>query len=81
LQALGEVFTFNGISNEVAHLYIAWDVELGAGRPESAEIITIHPTPVAQALHMAQTNQIQDAPSALALLRAAPYLKHAHNTP
>jgi ADP-ribose pyrophosphatase len=74
-QALGAFFTSNGFTNEVAHLFIAWGVVLGESDRESAEILTIHPVPATDALEMVRTNQLQDGPSALALLLAEPFLR------
>lgn len=71
---LGSVSTANGISNEIAHLWLASGVVLGQNQLEAAEVLSVHPTPVAKALAMARSNQIQDGPSALALLLAEPYL-------
>lgn len=72
---LGKINTANGRSNELAHLYVAWDVVLGENKLESAEILTVHPTPTKTAIEMVYNNQIEDGPSALAILLAAPHLK------
>ncbi|MGB1253507.1 MAG: NUDIX domain-containing protein [Candidatus Promineifilaceae bacterium] len=72
---LGEFFPSNGFSNEIAHFYIAWDVVLGEQMLESAEAITVHPTPLDDVLHMIRSNQLKDAPSALAILLAAPKIR------
>lgn len=68
IEYLGEFFPSNGFSNEVAHLYVAWDVALGEQKLESAEAITVHPTSLDDALRMIRNNQLKDAPSALAIL-------------
>ena len=72
---LGRVATANGRANEIAHLYLAFDVELGESAHESAEVMTIHPLPIEEVIRRVYDNEIQDAPSALALLMAAPHLK------
>lgn len=69
-------YTANGFSNEVGHYFLATGVELSAPTAhESTEVMTIHPTPIADALHMARSGQISDGPSALALLLAEPKLR------
>lgn len=76
-QALGAVFTSNGFTNEQAHLFIAWDVALGENAPEAAEVLTVHPTPSAEVFRRVRANQLQDGPSALALLLAEPFVRAA----
>lgn len=73
-QEINWFYTTNGVSNEKGTVFLATGVHLGLPVPEPAEVMTIHPLPVAKALHMARTGQITDAPSALALLLAEPYL-------
>ncbi len=74
---LGEYETANGRSNSTAFIYLAKNVVLGESALESAEILTVHPTPIEQVRHMLATNQIKDAPSALGLYLALP---HIHNS-
>lgn len=78
LTCLGEFFPSNGFTNEVAHLHIGWDVKLGDQQLESAEIITVHPVPLDDALAMIRTNQLKDAPSALAILLAEPHIRNRY---
>ncbi len=72
---IGPFYGSNGISNELGHIYLARGVTLGQPQHEAAEVIEIHRVPVAEALRMAQANEISDGPSALALLLCAPYLQ------
>lgn len=65
---VGQFYTSNGISNEVAHIYLAIGVTLHETAHEPAEVMEIHPVPLAEALRMARANEISDGPSALALL-------------
>ena len=74
LNYINHFYTANGISNEVGHIFLATDVTLGQPKHEATEVIESHPTPIPQALHMARSLQIRDAPSALALLICEPYL-------
>ncbi|MBK8434899.1 MAG: NUDIX hydrolase [Chloroflexi bacterium] len=67
-QYFGRYFSANGFCDEAFHVYLATGVQLGQPEHEPLEIIEIHPTPILHALHMAQTGQITDGMSALALL-------------
>ena len=71
----GRFYTANGICNEVAHVYIAGDVTLGQTQHEAAEVIEVHPLPLEEILSMARANQINDGPTALALLLAETRLR------
>lgn len=71
LEQMGQFYTMNGIGNEVAHVFLATGVMLGKPQHESTEVLEIRPTPIAEALHMARSNEISDGPSALALLLCA----------
>ena len=73
-QEVGWFYSSNGISNEKAHIFLATGVTLGPTAHEPAEVMTLHRKPLAEALHMARTAQINDGPSALALILAEPYL-------
>lgn len=68
LDYVGQFYTSNGISNEIAHIFLASDVQLGEPNHEPAEIIEIHRKPIREVLKMARENKISDGPSALALL-------------
>lgn len=65
---VGQFYSSNGISNEVAHIYLARDVTVYETAHEPAEVMEIHPTPIDEVLHMARANEISDGPSALAIL-------------
>lgn len=75
LDFCAQFYTMNGIGNEEAHIFLATDVVLGKPQHESTEIIEIHPKPISEVLDMAQSNQISDGPSALALLLCADKLR------
>jgi ADP-ribose pyrophosphatase len=72
--AVGPLYTANGICNEVGHIFVAHDVKLQQPAHEPAEVIKIHLKPAAEALQMAQENQINDGLSALALLLSQAHL-------
>jgi len=78
LRAVGQFYTSNGISNEVAYVYLATGVELGAAKPEPTEVMEIRLVPVDAALRMAREGEISDGPSALALLWCERYACQWH---
>jgi 8-oxo-dGTP pyrophosphatase MutT (NUDIX family) len=68
LRYVGQFYTSNGISNEVAYVYLATGVELGQPHREPTELMEIRLVPLEKALRMARSGEIKDGPSALALL-------------
>lgn len=75
LTYINQFYTANGICNEVGHIFLATGVTLGKTNHEATEVIELHITSIAQALHLARTLQMSDAPSALALLICEELLK------
>jgi ADP-ribose pyrophosphatase len=75
LRYVGQFYSSNGISNEVAYVYLATGVELGESHPEPTELMEIRLVPVKEALRMAREGGISDGPSALALLWCEPLLQ------
>ncbi|MFF0223192.1 NUDIX hydrolase [Streptomyces sp. NPDC004629] len=70
LHPLGTVWPSSGSSNEQVHLFLAPDVSPGQPRLDDGEAIRPCPLPVTEALALATTGELQDGPTALALLRA-----------
>jgi ADP-ribose pyrophosphatase len=68
LRFVGQFYTSNGISDEVAYVYLATGVELGASQREPTELMEVHLVPAQEAVRMAREGEISDGPSALALL-------------
>jgi 8-oxo-dGTP pyrophosphatase MutT (NUDIX family) len=68
LRYVGEFHTSNGISNEVAYVYLATGVELADPQREPTELMEVRLVPVTEALRMARQGEMSDGPSALALL-------------
>ncbi|MFC2045954.1 NUDIX domain-containing protein [Chloroflexota bacterium] len=75
LRYVGQFYTSNGISNEVAYVYLAIGVELGEANREPTELMEIRLVPVDEAMRMAREGEISDGPSALALLWCEPLLR------
>ena len=74
LRHMGQFYTSNGISSEVAYVYLATGVELGETQREPTELMEIRLVPVEEALRMARAGEITDRPSALALLWCEPMI-------
>lgn len=74
LRYVGRFYTSNGISNEIAYVYLATGVELGEARREPTELMELRLVPVEEALRLAREGEISDGPSALALLWCEPLL-------
>ncbi len=74
---VGQFYTSNGISNEVAHIFLANGVTLHETAREPAEVMEIYPVALDEALRMARANEISDGPSALALLLSESRLRGA----
>ncbi len=68
LEKLGRFYTANGICNEEGYYFLATGVSLGIAAHEPAELMEIHPTPIAEVLRMTRAGQITDASSALVIL-------------
>jgi ADP-ribose pyrophosphatase len=71
LEALGPIWTTPGFTDEVIHLFAAFDLEEIPMRHEPDEVIEVVEMPLARALGMVWSGELRDAKSALALLHAA----------
>jgi ADP-ribose pyrophosphatase len=68
---LGSFFASNGISDERLHVFLATGLrEVAPPLREPTEQIELEPMPLATAVELALSGQIQDGPSVLALLLA-----------
>ena len=72
---LFQSFMAPGYSTEVIHTFLALDLTKTEGHTDEDEFLEILPTPLADALHMIQTSEIQDAKSISGLLYAERVLK------
>ncbi len=71
LVAFPPIFTTPGFTDEVIHLFAAFDLETVPQQLEHDEVIEIVPTPLRRALEMVWSGELRDAKSALALVHAA----------
>jgi ADP-ribose pyrophosphatase len=76
LEHVAQFYTMNGIGNEEAHVFLATGVKLiDSTQHESTEVMDIRPKSIAEVLKMAESGEISDGPSALALLLTADKLR------
>jgi ADP-ribose pyrophosphatase len=71
LVPLASIYTTPGFSDEIIHLFAAFDLTSVPQELEHDEIIEVTPTPLARALEMIYAGELRDAKSALALMLAA----------
>ena len=71
IEQLGWIFTTPGFTDEVIHLFAAFDLEPIPTRHEDDEVIEVLRVPLREALDKVWRGEINDAKSALALLHAA----------
>jgi ADP-ribose pyrophosphatase len=71
LEKLSWIFTTPGFTDEVIHLFAAFDLEPVPMRHEHDEVIELVPLRLSSALELIWTGQLHDAKSALALIFAA----------
>lgn len=71
LEKLGSILTSPGFTDEVIHLFAAFDLEPVPARHEHDEVIELVPMRLSSALELVWRGELRDAKSALALLLAA----------
>jgi ADP-ribose pyrophosphatase len=71
LERLSTIYTTPGFTDEVIHLFLATELEVGTARHEPNEFIELHEIPLADAIEMIDRGEIVDAKSICALTLAA----------
>ncbi len=71
IESLGWIFTTPGFTDEVIHLFAAFELETIPTRHEDDEVIEVLRVPLREAIDKVWRGEINDAKSALALLHAA----------
>lgn len=71
LERLGAIHTTPGFTNEVIHLFAAYDLTATAAHPERDEVFSVIRMPFAEAVAKVERGEITDAKSVSALLLAA----------
>jgi ADP-ribose pyrophosphatase len=72
LEKLSEFFVSPGFCEEKMWVFLATDLTEGQQQPEEDEVLEVVRLPIAEALEMISTNEIQDAKTIIALMLAAP---------
>jgi len=72
--ALSAIYTTPGFTDEVIHLFAAWDLSKGETRHEASEFIELHEVALGRALEMIDEGDIVDAKTICALMLAARWL-------
>jgi ADP-ribose pyrophosphatase len=80
LREVATLYTMPGIGNELAHIFLAEGVLLGEPRHEPSEVMERHIFLRDQVIEMIHRGEIQDGPSALAILLCLPHLEAASRT-
>ncbi len=67
LERLSAIYTTPGFTDEVIHLFVAWELEAGQLRHGANEFIEVRPLPLDRALLMIDAGEITDAKTICAL--------------
>jgi ADP-ribose pyrophosphatase len=70
-ESLGRMISSPGVFAEVVHLFLARELTATVATPEADEVLEVHWLPLAEAAGRAERGEIEDAKSAIALMRAA----------
>jgi len=76
LQLIGTFYTNNGLSTEECTVYLAQNVLLGPSELEHSELLHMVVLPWQEVLALVQKGEMQDGPSALAILLCQPYVEN-----
>ena len=71
LEPLASVRTTPGFTDEVIHLFAAWDLEAGETRHEASEFMDVHRLPLRRTIEMIDAGEISDGKTICALTLAA----------
>ncbi len=74
LQFLSRIYTTPGFTDEVIHLYAAWELEEGATDHDADEYLEVVPMAFSQVLEGVRTGRIVDGKSVAAILYAHAFL-------
>ncbi|WP_419858134.1 NUDIX hydrolase [Candidatus Palauibacter irciniicola] len=71
LERLASVHTTPGFTDEVIHLFAAWELEAGETRHEASEFMDVHRLPLRRTIEMIDAGEITDGKTICALTLAA----------
>ena len=72
---LGACCTSPGFSSEVLHVYLALDLHAGVSHPDEDEFLNTEKIPLSELSRMVMANEIDDAKTIVAVLKAEKYLQ------
>lgn len=70
LEYVGHFYPGIGYSDEVIHIYIAWDLKKVPQKVDDDEFVTRHRLPFSEAIEMVHSGEINDGKTVICLLRA-----------
>lgn len=73
--SLGQVYPSPGYTDEIIHLYACRVQSVGAAQPDEGEFLRVERIPVLKAAEMVLNNQLFDAKTQIAVLKAAALLQ------
>jgi len=65
-----------GFCSEVLHIYLALGLKAGESHPDENEFLNVERIPLAKLVDMVMSNEIEDAKTMIALLKAEKYLRN-----
>lgn len=72
---LGGFYTSPGFSTELLHIYLALGLHAGKSHLDEGEFLNVEKIPLQQLIHMVMANEIEDAKTMIAVLKAEKVLK------
>ena len=78
LTHISTFYSSKAICEEVAHLYIGYELEAATAPPDDTEFLEVATLPFADVLEMVLTSEIRDSMTVIAVLHAARLRERAH---
>lgn len=72
---MGTMYTSPGISSEILHLYLGLGLHAGESHPDEGEFLNVEKFSLSELSEMVMRGEIDDAKTALLILKAEKYLK------
>lgn len=71
IQPFGQIYPSPGYTNEIIHLYLAENLEVGTATPDEDEFLHIKKIPLSEAVSMIHTGVIKDSKTVIGILKYA----------
>jgi ADP-ribose pyrophosphatase len=72
---LGGIYPSPGFCEEVLHIYLAAELEMGDSHPDADELLEVLTVPLDRAVEMIMSGEIADAKTAVGVFKAREYLR------